>query len=223
MRSRIIFIAASIAILLFGFFLYSRKNKIEEDLLSSITAGSAVESVIFQPSFPSNISPWEDLGVSVVSNGEVKDLIIKNHETGETVAKAKSIGTLTRGGDGRVKHLNFLVQLTTLSDPNRNVVYWIIKRAAALKSLVYSDSTQVYTDEQLINLFPSGSKWILIPLSDTGSEFVRESIPEYADYIRMQYGDGLDKLRNYLRGGLTGTWNDPVPTLDIFYLYPDLN
>lgn len=209
----LIFIAA--AALLAGGVWYWQSNSIVKELVSLITPGSAVNKIGFQPSFPSSFADWDGYGITVVSTGKVFSRKIKYDATGEIIADSHILETLSKGGGGKVEKIYFVVQITLISNPQRNINSWIVRRAAELGSQTLAEDKPL-TLEEMQNLFPPGSRWILVPLMDPGSEEAREAIPEYIYYAQAHYGEDLPELRKYVESSLLGNFRKPLFLLDIF-------
>ena len=189
-------------------------------LTESISAGEGVSSVLFVPSFPSPFVQLNGTGILAVSTGEVSDSEFINAQSGETIGKASVLDTVTRDSVGKLKEIRFILQLSSIANSQRNLIPWINTRAFQLRKLLKPKSGENITNNQLAQIFPKGSKWILIPALDLDSIDIWETLPEYQFYVRSYYGGKLAKFRNFVERGLSGSWKMPIPLLDIFYLFP---
>ncbi|MEX2053628.1 MAG: hypothetical protein WD940_01300 [Patescibacteria group bacterium] len=156
----------------------------------------------------------ERLGITVVSTGKISDF----NPSGDL--ESKVLETVSTSDDGKLRKLDFIIQLTSRANPRRNVSPWVIKQAAGLEGQEMPDGAQPYTNEKLEALFPRGSKWIFVPLLNPNDADISGEIPEYNFYAQDSYGKDSGKVRNYVGNGLVGNWNKPIFLLDIFYLFP---
>ncbi|GMR19390.1 MAG: hypothetical protein BMS9Abin34_527 [Patescibacteria group bacterium] len=217
---KVAFILTVVVLLLAGGFWYRRSVRSAKELVSSITSGSAVNKVGFQPSFPSSFVEWDGFGVTVVSTGQASDYEIRDRATSKVLASSQILETMSKGKDGKVKKIYFTVQLTPILSPQRSINSWIIKRAAELGPQILSED-EPYTLETIKELFPRGSKWVFVPFLDLETEEVRKALLEYQFYAKAYYGKDLSKIRSYVENGLLGNWSKPIFPLDIFYSFPD--
>ena len=217
-KPALIFVA--IVTLLWGGFEYWQSIRDIQELASSIVPGSAVSNVGFQPSFPSSFVQLEGTGILAVSTGEISEFEFLNANSGETIGKASVLDAVTKNAEGKIKRMSFVLQLSLTTNPQRNLIPWITAKASQLRARPNSESGKIMTNDQLAQIFSKGSKWIFIPVLDLDSGEIWESLPEYQFYARSYYGEKLTEFRDFVESGLSGSWQRPVPLLDIFYLFP---
>jgi len=188
---------------------------------------SAIFEIRFdRPSFPASFEEVEVLGFGVVSTGKVHKYKLKDTRTGKDLGVATVLDTVTRDREDpdNIKRLAFIVQLVLSDNPDRNIMFWVLKKAADFRSLSLGGNTEVLSDKQIAQIFPRGTLWTLIPLLDTGMEGL-EQISEYSSYASRYYGGTIyPKIERLIKKSpdnhpLLGRASKPIFLLDIFMFY----
>ncbi len=188
-------------------------------LIESISTGEGVSSVLFSPSFPSSFAQISGPGILVVSTGKISNFKFVDEKSGKTIGKASILDAVTKNSAGKLKKIPFILQLSSTTDSQRNLIPWITAKASQLRKLPAPESGQYLTNSQLSQIFIKGSKWIFIPVLDLESAEIWESLPEYHFYVRSYYGEKLAEFRSFVENGLSGSWKRSVPLQDVFYLF----
>lgn len=189
-------------------------------LAEPLSPGEAVSDLLFTPSFPNPLAQLSGPGITVIATGKLSNFELVEAESGKTIGRASILETVTKDSAGKLKKLRFILQLSPTGDPQRNLIPWIIARAADLQGLSGTKSSEIATNDQLAQIFSRGSKWIFIPITDLSSDDIWKPLPEYQFYARSYYGDKLANFRAFIEDGLLGSWKKPILLLDIFYLFP---
>lgn len=186
---------------------------------------AVLEIHLDKPSFPTSFTSMECLGFLTASTGKVSDYKMKDSNTGEVVALASVLETVARDRDNptKPKVLSLVVQLVSISSPERNVIPWVVRRAAELRSQEVPEDTPL-TKEQLTQLFSKGTVWVFVPFLSLDKEET-DQLVEYSSYIARYYGGfSYPKLENLVGEGADhhptlGVASKPIPLLDIFQYF----
>lgn len=186
--------------------------------LTKPTSGfEIVSSIQYTPSFPTPFAQVDGKGVWVVSTGKISNLMLKDHQSSEALGEASVLEMVTRDNRKRVEKMRFILQLSSISDPRRNLIPWVVSQASQLRSLAKPPGDALLSRDKLAQLFPEGSQWIFVPFLEPDSEAVLESLPEYRFYAQRYYGNDLDNIRSFIEADLLGSYKDPILVLDIFH------
>ncbi len=214
----VLLLILAVPLAVFGF-RYWRDARESAELVSTILESEVVKDVRFVPSFSSSFTSLEGKGILAVSTGEVSRAKLRDRSTGKIIAESSVLKVVTKNNEGEAQRLLFVLQLTPINSPQRNLIPWITQKAAQLRSLSLSADNDLLTDEQLTQLFPKGSRWIFLPLIDLDSEEIQESIVEYSSYTQKYYGDTFSSLKTFIESDLSGRYSKPILLLDIFYYF----
>ncbi len=197
----ILILAVEAVLLVFGYNYWQEQNRFF-DLISGLEEPLGVLSgTSFNPSFPSSFETVSDVySVSVVSTGNVSEGVL------EVVAINE---------DGKSRKLNLVVQMAPASDPQRNLMPWVVETAAELGSADLAGGSAMLDDSKLAQIFPAGTHMTFVPLTDLDREEIQEFLPEYLSYAGQYYGGTLSKLKSFLDSGLSDSFNRPILVLDI--------
>ncbi len=204
------------------------------NLVSSIEAGDGVQVVYSVPAseFEGAIDEEEetenlvteaplyleeDLGILAVSTGEISQIQLNSAATGELIANASSVKVVTKNSQGRLRVLRFVLQIYPLEDPSTNISPWFVEHAAQISSVTLpAESTSVLTGEQLISLFPKGSKWVFMPwlssITPPGGlpTEISSTIQQYNFLAARYYGGDPAELEEALQNDLLEHYREPI-------------
>lgn len=217
----IIIFALGIISLAFLFIFLQRRNLAEDEELVRDISGSSnvISKVYFSPSFPSSFETLDKVGLIVTSTGRLSNFELRDSHSGEVFAQGKVLETITKDVNEKLEKISFVIQLALLSNPERNISSWIVKKAAELQSISIKEESSMLSDNTLSNIFPRGSRWVFIPLLEIDSEEIDESLPEYQHYAQKYHGTDASGLKEYIESGLSKTYRKPILLLDISSLF----
>lgn len=183
--------------------------------------GAAVHNVNYEPSFPTNYGNVELRGIQAASTGEVYERILKDEETGELLGVATILKTVTRERDALniLKRISFIVQFVSATNTDRNILPWVLGRAATLNKEAALPS-RTLTPEEVSQILPRGTIWVFVPLVDLTLDELSQTI-EYSYYSRRYFGGSIyPNLNRLFRKSpdsidLLGKASIPIPLLDI--------
>ena len=164
---------------------------------------SSVIDVELSPSFPTSFDTVDVTGIFLVSTGNISNLELKDGSTGEVIAQSSILETVAYDSNGKVKRLLFVLQLSPITSPDRNVMPWVVQK------------DEMLSNEQLAQLFPKGSPWLFIPFLNLGEDEVKEFLVEYGSYAQRYYRDSLSSLQDFINNGLVGGYSKPILLLDL--------
>lgn len=218
----ILILAVEAVLLVFGYNYWREQNRLFA-LISDVEEPLGVlPGTSFNPSFPTSFETVSNVySLSVVSTGRVSNVELKDRGTGEVVAKAGVLETVALNTNGKAKKLDLVVQMAPVSDPQRNLMPWVVETAAELGSVDLASGSTMLGDSKLAQIFPEGRYMTFIPLTDLGREEIQESLPEYLSYASQYYGGTFSKLKSFLDDGLSDSFNRSILVLDILELSGD--
>lgn len=215
-------LAVEAILLVFGYNYWQEQNRLY-DVLSGVeeTLG-ATPSVSFSPSFPSSFETISGVpSVSVVSTGEISSVDLRNADTREAIAKAGVLEVVTLDINGKARKLNLVVQMAPASDPQRNLMSWIVEAAAELGAVELASGNIMLSDSELARVFPEGSYITFVPLTDLDKEEVEDSLPEYLSYANKYYGGSTQKVQDLITSGFTKRQTSLILVLDVLEFLND--
>lgn len=229
-RSKILIgaiILAEIILLILGFN-YRRSFNEDFELVSGEVFDKSVvlEMYLDQPSFPTSFESMETLGLQLASTGRVYEYQLTDSEAGTTLGTAIVLEMIARERDDpdNLKKIPAIVQFIPASDPNRNVMPWVLERAAELGSVEISE--EILSEEQVAQVFPRGTIWLVIPLFDLNKEEL-EQLVEYGSYAEKYYGGSIyPKLDDMIKDApdkhpILSEAPQPIFLLDIFSIFDE--
>ena len=182
--------------------LRARKNDEYESLASKIPAGQATQALIQSIEDRHPLSSNNEIGVNVVSTGEVDNYKIMDADTATYLADASIVNFVTQDTNGKTKNVRIILQIFLAGDKETNFFYLPLKSLSIFYSM---DIPNKVSNEELARLFPKGSEWEFIFDIDKLQE------PDLLlELVRKYYGKDVALIKEFIESGLTTDYEKPL-------------
>ncbi len=187
----LVLVVLEVALVIWGI-IYRRDVNRDFSLVSSVIGpeDSAVVDIRLEKDFyPTSFEQMETWGVLASPTGRIYNRELKNAKTGEILGTATVVEVMTRdrGDPNRLKRFPLIVQFTPLDSPKRNIMPWVLEKAAELSSRNIPAGSEALPLEQVAQIFPRGEMWVFVPLIDLDREELNR-IAELKFYTEIYYG-----------------------------------
>lgn len=172
-------------------------------------SGVVFVTTLKPPSFPLSFEFEEIASLPVygsVATGRIYERPMRSRQTGEFLGTSTSVELVTTGpGLNGIKRIPLVVQFSLASNPNRNVMPWVLKKAATLSKVPFTVDESLLTKEVLTKIFPRGMVWNFVPALDLNLQELSELV-EYSIYVQSYYGDSTYTDSSLLSRVINRSW-----------------
>ena len=204
-------VMAEIALLVWGIF-YRRDLNRDFQLYFDLPPenGISFTDTLNFPSFPIPVEfEGEELNLPVygsVATGRVLERNLRNRQTSELLGTLTAVEVVTSGlRSGQVSRIPLVVQFSLTSDPERNVMPWVLKTAAEQTDFPLTVNNILVSKDDIARVFSRGSVWNLVPALDLNLPELA-SLVEYEAYLQRYYGGLTYEEPGLLRRLLSRSW-----------------
>lgn len=156
----------------------------------------------------------EEKGILAVSTGEVAHFELRSELSGEHIADATSLKVATKDSRGWVETIEVVLQISPTGNQETSLAPWFVENAASIRAIrLPVEGGKVLTDNQLLSIFPKGSRWVFRPLLDTSK--LPPLAQEYSFLAAKYHGGDFASVEQYISSGLANSYRKPVMLLGI--------